>query len=141
MKAGRELDALVAEKVMDWQKVVKRPSHWHELRHLVNTLTGAEIKPYQGPWWILPHMDIKESPDNGVELPYYSTDIAAAWEVVEKICSGIGDLRITVAGDMHLCEIWSPATGNNMIADVEEETAPEAICLAALEALEALKKK
>src|SRR5437763_10661229 len=60
VKPGRELDALVAERVMGW--AVER-----------NTVDSEPIvmfsKPgeYYGP------------------VPPYSTDIAAAWEVVEKL--------------------------------------------------------
>lgn len=62
MNAGRELDALVAEKVMGWT--------WDE--NTAWSPTGsrnARVADGDLWWW----------------LPPYSTDIAAAWEVVERI--------------------------------------------------------
>ena len=70
MKPGRELDALVAEKVMGWRRV-------------------SEGEPY---FWPTPEMmnRIKEQyPDvlavDYFPAPLFSTDIAASWEVVEKL--------------------------------------------------------
>lgn len=59
MEAGRELDALVAEKVMGW--------------NVCGTADNdrAGIAPGQTA--------------SAVRIPPYSTDIAAAWEVVERI--------------------------------------------------------
>jgi|SRR3990170_898451 len=48
MPAGRELDVLIAEKVMEWKYI-----------------SGARIR-------------------DGFDTPRFSTDISAAWEVVEK---------------------------------------------------------
>ena len=120
LKAGRELDALVAEKVMGrvWAvapmtapiKVLIEPQFktgdWQELK-------GGEIASFGN-------------------LPLYSTDIAAAWEVVEKLR---GD-RITVgvtAYDRDVeCEIHIGG-----LHTVRAETAPLAICRAALKAVDA----
>jgi hypothetical protein len=55
MPAGRELDALVAEKVMGWTK---------------------GLKP-----WLMPPGFVE---CDVVPIPNYSTDIAAAWEVANK---------------------------------------------------------
>jgi len=67
MKPGRELDALVAEKVMGWKKVM-----FHGLPIWSNP-------KHQGYPIIIPA---------GSNIhPPYSTDIGAAWEVVQSIKS------------------------------------------------------
>lgn len=105
LKPGRELDALVAEKVMG-----------EDLSPL-GTLHGREI-PY------VP--------------PHYSTDIAAAWQVMEHITAqkrddfGWFDLRF-------VNDRWKATfiTGAYYEArdHIEAPTAPHAICLAALKAV------
>ena len=65
MQAGRELDALVAEKVMGWGGVREGYSEGSaELRFIGKPPNGMDSK---------------------YPVPMYSTDIAAAWEVLEKI--------------------------------------------------------
>jgi hypothetical protein len=61
---GRELDALIATKVMGW----------HHVERLKSGYVGT-------------------SKDNNawVPLPNYSTDIAAAWLVVEQVLSALGE--------------------------------------------------
>lgn len=108
----RELDALVAEKVMGFDK------------HIVSKVDG------------LPYADV----------PHYSTSIADAWMVVEKMCqmadSGEldyehGNFHIEYRGHWQDGEVWSAgfkyydATSIWATAD----TAPEVICLAALKAV------
>lgn len=57
MQAGREMDALVAEKVMEWVR--------------------AKCEGRTNDWWT--------QPGYAKSTPNFSTDIAAAWQVVEKI--------------------------------------------------------
>lgn len=65
MQAGPELDALVAEKVMGW-KLHKEGRAWK--------------------WWDIPLISPHhEQYDGHDDQPPYSTDPAAAWEVVEKM--------------------------------------------------------
>ncbi len=75
LEAGRELDALVAEKVMglclhEWPVITDDDWNWEVRCPKCNTTK------YGG------HSDLM--PIEGYTEPY-STDIAAAWEVVEKI--------------------------------------------------------
>jgi hypothetical protein len=63
MEAGRELDALVAVRVMGF-----------DAAHPTLAKMGKAIRPYPL--------------GNGVDVPHYSTDIAAAWQVVEKLHAG-----------------------------------------------------
>lgn len=119
MKPGRELDALVAEKVMGW---VKRPS---------------EVD-YFGPVWSPPgSRDTYDGP------PEFSTDIAAAWEVLNHFVSQdemttweLG--KCEPKGKLFYCkfEMWD-REGKQWIYPIEKATtAPLAICLAALKAVE-----
>lgn len=105
MKPGRELDALVAEKVMGRTK----PEHF--------------------------------VPKN-VWLPHYSTDIAASWEVVEKMRSmgfyySVGSIVALGGRGPTLTESHAAGFGkrNALFETVSGETAPHAVCLAALKAV------
>ena len=99
MEAGRELDALVAEKVMGWQNI----DIYAQIR--TSSSVGAGIEPGN------------EFP---TDLPFYSTSIADAWEIVKK-------LYLTVAP--YSDNKWHAADGK-VIAFAS--TASLAICRAAL---------
>lgn len=113
MNAGRELDALIAEKVMGFETVNFKSSDPHEI--IVTKDAEGNMR---------------------MAVPFYSTDIAAAWEVVEK-------LRDTWAIELHgrdgawscLVEEGDEVTAH-FIAIAEADTAPLAICLAALKVVE-----
>jgi hypothetical protein len=109
MPAGWEMDGLIAEKVFGHQNVV-----W-KVRTMSTTVDGFTF--------------------NGVMIPPYSTDIAAAWMVVERLRLWAGkracavDLRIWPSGSCSArVQIAPYATNNNGDA----ETMPYAICRAAL---------
>jgi hypothetical protein len=119
--AGRELDALVAEKVMGWQR-------------------GRRYGNGNGEWIIDGKTSVSRTWDS---TPHYSTDIAAAWLVVERTTRE-RDWRwqiSVVRGLAHvwLVPIWHAATEADLRAQpdymVEDETAPLAICRAALVAI------
>ena len=105
--AGRELDALVAEKVM-----------------------GADIELHRYDDYDTDY--VFKSPGHPKCLvPRFSTDIAAAWEVVVK-------LKMAVESDGSLWRAGTklPGHGNLYWDETEEaDTAPLAICLAALKVL------
>lgn len=107
--AGRELDALVAEKVMGWKPCVTQDH----------------------PGWVY----FDSGAGGGKIAPAFSTDIAAAWEVVEKLSPryAIRILNDATPGPSWCCEM-AHGYGNDI--EVEAETAPLAICRAALEAIE-----
>lgn len=73
--------------------------------------------------------------DGFMVLPSYSTDIAAAWKVVEKL----KDFEVRVTKTW--CETWNCQTWSNRDIDcgnierTDGTTAPHAICLAALKAV------
>lgn len=127
MKPGRELDALVAEKVMEWIEVecfgikdnkIKRPP-----------VSGCQTIIARG--W---NQQIKMY----ATLPNYSTDISAAWEIVNKKqtfpysiskCNN-GKWSINWCSSNYECmNCDEECTGK---FEVEADTAPEATCKAAL---------
>lgn len=121
MPAGRELDALVAEKVMGWtacdaNEAYPRWMHGDPGDEFAEAGRGRGCAPLTTAW----------------RVPYsrYSTDIAAAWEVVEKVR---GDRDVWLQWDSETsiwgCQFFSG--GHECFAD----TAPLAICRAALKAV------
>lgn len=134
MNAGRELDAVVAEKVMGWKRVVV-PKDYDGLNAGVTLLPSTSIA-------------IGWAPKGAYQLwhfcPLYSTDIAATWRVVEKLKERsdlfpqISWLRVHDNAFQHRCEIWRndpPSKQYGWLADVYADTLPLAICLAALTAV------
>lgn len=120
MKPSRELDALVAEKVMGISK--------------------EQINE-----WLKRHGEYSYSFNEVHKFPYYSTDIASAWEVVEKL-ELFKRKQPFDGGEYHqYCQLWQDddEKGKWTIGDFESqlfilaegETAPHAICLAALKAV------
>ena len=110
MNPGPELDALVAEKVMGWRM--------DDNKHLNLA-------------W-----DPKRSPNDGLRcIPDYSTDIAAAWEVVEKL-----DTLALSRGDIADISVWvaqfvTEGPGYPVNIQAIAKTPTHAICLAALKAV------
>jgi hypothetical protein len=104
MEAGRRLDAEIAEKIMGW-----RNFHTH---HFDGMLTGTT--PRDEAW---------------TEVPFYSTDIAAAWQVVEKLQYYDAHYQ----QGHHFWRFITPEWGR--IEYSAHTSAPMAICLAALKAI------
>ena len=113
---ARRIDQAIAEKVMGW--IRPRPE-W------------VKLTP-DSPW---------VNPENGkgyhpIEIPNYSTNIAAAWEVVEKLER---EFKLVQFHLRHLIGIktskWLARgySSGNICFESEGETAPHAICLVALE--------
>lgn len=126
LKPGRELDALVAEKVMglkiNWDETTPCP-----LCGDVGRFCGARMWCSHDGWYYSQYKN-------------YSTDIAAAWEVVEKLpFSGRPYIHLG------LCDTYTDSPRWFVEVDldgpfkrvlVKADTAPHAICLAALKAVE-----
>lgn len=105
MEAGRELDKLIAEKVM-----------------------GNHIEIVHG-------TIMERNPQLAAELAYYSTNIADAWQVVEKLAVGCIDFNIRRGAFLVYHATFIDSVN---LSDIKEyigksTTASEAICLAALE--------
>lgn len=124
---GRELDALIAEKICG-HKVIKS-RHWHFIR--------------EEQWYL----DV----DCGEYLPPYSTSIADAWLVVEKLkpIEITNNSKTLLAGAIGTEQIhkWfisicvlrlegSSDWMNSKYVYASSETLPHAICLAALKAID-----
>lgn len=110
MKAGRELDALVAKKVMGFcryrlqQGSFDRDDLWGEC----------------------------ENANHWFGLPCYSKDIAAAWQVVEKVLNNrLFDFDLSTSDGS---ESWRAFFRMHAPVVAFADTAPLAICLAALKA-------
>ena len=118
MNPGRELDALIAEKVMGL-KNIRYIKDWSFLEpDLASDLTED-------------HVNAKARGADAVVVPFYSTDIGAAWEVVDKF------------KEYQLLKIYYPSQEQTLYVvsfkrgcERSAETAPHAICLAALKAVE-----
>jgi len=113
---GRELDAAVAEHVMGWTRERTEKNNWYE-----------------------PESRLWKPVDSTTNLPRYSSNIVAAWEVVERLhelgynlaiyCQrkGAQDEGVEVhvgKGDYNDNVVWPPVHHAN--------TAPKAMCYAAL---------
>jgi hypothetical protein len=113
VRPGRELDALVAEKVIGLKPFQKR---WVQGIH----------SGYVQAW-----LDSDDKEIYPYTLPEYSTSIDAAWEVVERI-----------GGDfvLHRKTAWECIffLGRGKYFQDRADTAPHSICLAALKAVGAL---
>jgi len=102
MQAGRETDALI------WLSLNDKPLNILMCRHV-----DGDIQPHAG------------YPVGHISPPHYSTDIGAAWEVVEKMrkIKRPVDIYSSVNGWIANFDYMDIALG---------ETAPLAICRAAL---------
>lgn len=136
LPAGRELDALVAEKVMG-EAVVE---HGEEFLRNAEGLWGSRPK-----LTVLRPSHRPNAPDGmrRLKLPAYSTDIAAAWEVVERLLSRkmYPDLVSSNYPVVWTCEVDSysdpEAATDPWPVKACADTAPLAICRAALAAVRA----
>jgi Phage ABA sandwich domain len=114
LKAGRELDALVAEKVMGWTQV-----------------RNSKPEGFSSLWRGRP-------PGNLATLrtiPDYSTDISDAWKVVEKVDNRNGVAREMGVLTASISRYDNGYTVRFFNSGVTADTAPLAICLAALKAV------
>lgn len=102
MPAGREMDALIFEKIFGFEK---------------GTFPVYEpMKSNVGDYMVRP-------------IQEYSTDISAAWEVVEKLTDGIFLNDFSLWTTMRC---WKADFTELRVADSNAETAALAICRAAL---------
>lgn len=115
MKPGRELDALIAEKVMGWPTFAPQA-----LGLLNNHLLFGQTKGEQC-------LICARNDDTKECLPHFSTNIAAAWTVVEKL--------YMLVWREDLDGTWGARSLKYMIEKTgisRSDSAPHAICLAAL---------
>ena len=116
---AQHLDALVAEQVMGWRKPRRPYQPWDKRPDLPGVMLCRQH-----------------------ELPRFCSDIAAAWQVVDKLRErfsvdinvdhSVARVRVS-AGDRY--DLLPGAVRD--LAQVEARTAPIAICLAALQTVQA----
>ena len=115
---ARHLDGLVAEQVMGWHRPTRPYQPWDKRPDLPGVMLCRQH-----------------------ELPRFCTDIAAAWQVVDKlrerfsvdVCVERSIARVRIfAGDRY--DLLPGAVQD--VAVAEAASAPVAICVAALQAVE-----
>ena len=149
MVAGRELDLLVAEKVMGYCVCVLTsddylnagwsvpvPPSW--VGHAEGRRTSSSIyvvDSAKGRWHCTEH-DLPIPPGK----TDYSTDIAAAWEVVEKLSANEDwdEYPFEIHKNYDFKPTWTATFNDYEHEGWSEVSAPHAICLAALAAVGAL---
>ena len=132
MNAGRELDALVAEKLFGWEGIERVECSRCGIGE------GADLHGYYEDSSVLC-------------IPKYSTDIAAAWEVLDHVYKTSGFQEISILrfseSDGWEVRLGKPGSRTRIEAHVSgsmlnhenvAQAAPLAICLAALKAVGAL---
>jgi hypothetical protein len=158
MPAGRELDALVAEKVMGLEVMRDWPCghqpdacELEALRCEWDEATCFELEGKPDLRWLglypQRHPVSADRDDDGrffgyTPLPFYSTDIAAAWGVGEKVWERVpkrshGTFRYMLnrrePDGCYVCEFAMDPEGDWRTHSVgEADAAPLAICRAAL---------
>lgn len=133
MDAGRELDALVAERVMGYQ--------WWHREGLRNHLLSPDAAQWAGSLDMKPGAaETDKAFYNGA--PPYSTDIAAAWEVIERMTAQ--GWHYEIGGPAASTPHWARFGRGDYDPHNDEwdeqhigmgSAAPHAICLAALRAI------
>lgn len=116
MEAGPELDILIAEKVMEWQRIESAVClTWQPPKGLLRTYEWSSYEVFRP-----------------------SSRIASAWEVIEKLINGGDYLGITVDAGSHTevysCSFWK-TWDVKWKARGDADTMPLAICRAALKAM------
>lgn len=127
MEPGRELDALIALKVMGWgiSSTTKYPGKPVLIRSIAppKDCEGIDLDRYANEEWDLTFLHS--------EAPNFSTDISAAWEVLERMKEKGAEINVGFYREWD-CTLDYPIGCNWREVG---KTAPEAICKAALVAL------
>jgi hypothetical protein len=131
LEAGRELNALIAEKIMGW----KWYAYTHELARAL--FEDAPARQLLGLGYIIPATMNEPIAEGALEeVEPYSTDIAAAWEVVKHAIKTKGAHWEIASGSLGWqAAVVTPDHGTSMAIE-RGESAPLAICRAALKVAE-----
>jgi hypothetical protein len=124
MKIGRELDALVAEKILGCK--VGRHARLRTDAGEPDYICECDGYPHQHPWI-----------DDTRYLPDYSSDMSAAWEIIEKLKERF-DGQFSFSGGEWTFLLGTLDAGGDLqngAVYASSASAPHAICLAALKAL------
>lgn len=116
LRSGPEIDVLVAEQIMGWQIETDDP----KLRKLQGYFSRDEHRR----WW--------RAPEGGwhCEPPSYSSDIAAAWQIVENMNSRGQFLFLSQSSEEYKAAFDEPHTISPHY--ISEKSVALAICKAAL---------
>lgn len=124
MNPGRELDVLIAEKVMGWDKdFICLCSEEHQKQY---TRKGSDICG-----------NCEEQ-----KVLCYSTDIRSAWTAVEKMQYGFGTVEILCQKNASGNEYWTATyleLTEKKAKGISRESPAHAICLLALKVMSAKK--
>jgi hypothetical protein len=132
MEAGREMDALIAENLFGWQYSEKwgqlipagQPDEvWSEYRWSEEDRTFARY-----PDGMLPGVSYRGDKPT---IENYSTDMKAAWEVVERMQANRNVLSLTYLVDTNQKMVWQAEFRLGSFV-AWADTAPLAICRASL---------
>jgi hypothetical protein len=117
LPAGRELDALVAEKVMGWMGVSKQS--------IANAFGQRVMEDYVGQ----PNIGATQP----VLVPRYSTMIQEAWKVADKLRGEVQFVAVISGTGPQGVQPWiCKVNREGSFLEERADTAAHAICLAAL---------
>ena len=132
---NRELDGLVAEKIMGYTIEIQEITQWtsSRIKHWIDNKDRAVASQFMD----LENAKIEGWRSNG-GLPYYSSNMADAWTIVERMCFNEYPYEFELSRGGDYDEMgnsngrWYCQIGT---AKVSEKTAEMAICMAALKSI------
>jgi hypothetical protein len=120
----RERDALIAVEIMGWDRASES---WYDEEGVDGTRftspSDIEVTAFG-------HGDDCEYGELDERLPPYTSDIAAAWEVVEKVRNDRNIIEIRIESDDVTCSAFKDDI--ELIASATCELFCEAVCICAL---------
>jgi hypothetical protein len=120
MPTGRDLDAIVAEKVMGWLEVRKQSIANAMGQHVMDDYVGLPASGAPQP----------------VLVPRYSTMIQEAWKVADRLRGETQFVAVISGKGPQGVQPWiCKVNREGSFLEERAETAPLAICLAALKGL------
>lgn len=146
MQAGRELDALIAEKVMEHRVLGRANADCFDCDWVIYGEGGSEpvyLEECQCEEWkaSMAEVGIQEEPNIFGHyscclkvVPEYSTDIAHAWLAVDRLIPAKAD-NINISMRFGQWRVDFELEGCILVTSGEGATVPLAICRAALKAV------
>ena len=121
MIAGRKLDCFVAEKVMGWI-----PIEWGMNNGIDNLWLSKDGQNV-----------FRDEDDDYMSLPFYSTDISAAWMIMDEMKRRNLRPVVYIGSTKHYWARVDPSALADYGVGYSSKEAPLAICKAALKAVAA----
>ncbi|MGE7880337.1 BC1872 family protein [Peribacillus muralis] len=133
---SREIDCLVAERVMGWKWFTRHNANTYWLGTPTDANLDSDVFSGKVVEVLLTERGWKEC-ESFDHIPYYSTNLQDAWSVLEKICID-NDWRciMDVNGKKYTEVTFKNQMGGWRGGFAEKQTAPMAICLAALDVVD-----